>query len=176
MRIGGVDPQTLPTEVILVLPRGESEIVFRAQGVPDYEPFNKICPEPKAPVIHKPKIGWVDNLEDPGYKDMMATYGQKRFAWLVVTSLVPSDITWDTVDLDEPRTWENWTADLKKAGFGQVECNRIQHLVFQANCLDEEKLEQARESFLVGQQPAPSESSGQSTEQVPLPSGELASE
>lgn len=176
MRIGGVDPQTLPTEVILVLPRGEKEIVFRAQGVPDYEPFNKVCPEPKAPVIHKPKIGWVDNLEDPGYKDMMSTYGKKRLAWLVVTSLAPSDISWDTVKLDEPRTWENWVEDLKTAGFGQVECNRIQQLVFEANCLDEEKLEQARESFLVGQQPVPSESSGQSTEQVPSPSGKPASE
>jgi len=176
MRIGGVDPQTLPNEVLLVLPRGEGEIVFRAQGVPDYEPFNKVCPEPKAPVIHKPKIGWVDNLEDLGYKDMMATYGKKRLAWLIVLSLAPSDITWDTVDIKNPKTWENWADDLKKAGFNQVECNRVQQLVFQANCLDEEKLEQARESFLVGQQSTQSESSGPSTGPVPTPSGKPASE
>ncbi len=176
MRIGGVDPQTLPTEVILVLPRGEAEIVFRAQGVPDYEPFNQMCPEPKAPIIHKPKIGWVDNLEEPGYKDMMATYGKKRLSWLVVTSLAPSDIAWDTVEVDNPKTWENWSEDMKKAGFSQVECNRIQQLVFEANCLDEDKLEQARESFLAGQQQVPSESSGQSTEPVPMPSGKPATE
>ena len=32
MKIGGIDPTTLPTEVFLVLPRGDTEIVFRAQS------------------------------------------------------------------------------------------------------------------------------------------------
>ena len=49
MKIGGVDPKTLPKEEVLVLPRGDQAIVFRAVGVPDYDEFDALCPEPKAP-------------------------------------------------------------------------------------------------------------------------------
>lgn len=176
MKIGGVDPSTLSTEEILVLPRGEKSVIFRAVGVPNYEPFNALCPEPTAPKIHTPKEGWMDNLEEPGYQDMMKTYGLRRLAWLTITSLEPSKIEWDTVDPDKPGTWTSWEVDLKANGFNQIECQRIQTLVFQANCLDENKLEQARAAFLLGQQPVPNVSSGQSTEPEITQSGELASE
>jgi hypothetical protein len=176
MKIGGVDPKTMSTEEFLVLPRGEENIIFRAVGVPNYDPFNKLCPEPTPPKVHKPKEGWVDNEEEPGYKDMMKTYGKKRLAWLVITSLEPSEIEWDEVNLDKPATWLKWSDELSDSGFNQVEVNRIQNLVFQANCLDEDKLEQARESFQLGQQPVPSEYSGLSIAPESTPPGELASE
>ncbi len=176
MKIGGVDPKTLSTEEILVLPRGEENIIFRAVGVQDYKEFNDLCPEPTAPKIHKPKEGWVDNVEEPGYRDMMKTYGLRRLAWLIIVSLAPSDIEWDNVDPDKPSTWTQWNEELKESGLNQVECNRVQGLVFQANCLDEDKLEQARENFLVGQQPVPSEFSGLSIAPETTLSGEPASE
>lgn len=176
MKIGGVDPTTMSTEEILVLPRGDKEIVFRAVGVPDYEPFNALCPEPTAPKIHKPKEGWVENVEEPGYKEMMKIYGRKRLAWLIITSLEPSEIEWEEVNPDNPSTWLNWEKELKDNGFNLVECNRVQNLVFQANCLDEDKLEQARESFLAGQQDDPSEYSGLSIAPESMPSGEPVSE
>ena len=176
MKIGGVDPTTLPAEEILVLPRGESEIVFRAQGVPDYDEFNALCPEPKPPKIQKPKEGWVDNVEEPAYKDMLKTYNDKRIAWMVVQSLAPTDVEWDTVDPNKSSTWTNWETDLQKSGFNQIECNRVLRLVFQANCLDEDKLDKARENFLVGQQPVPSEYSGQSIAPETTQSGEPAPE
>lgn len=176
MKIGGVDPKTLPNEEILVLPRGDKEIIFRAIGVPDYEPFNKLCPEPKAPGILKPKEGWVPNEDDLGYRDMMTIYGKKRLAWLIITSLEPSDIEWDKVNPDNPSTWSQWEQELKDAGLNKVECNRVQTLVFQANCLDETKLEQARENFLLGQQPVPEEFSGLSIAPETMPSGEPAAE
>ena len=175
MKIGGVDPKTLPTEEILILPRGDKQIVFRAQGIPDYESFNALCPEPKPPGIHKPAEGWVPNEDDPAYKDMMATYGKKRLAWMVVMSLEPSNIEWDTVNTDDPSTWTNWDTDMKEAGLSQVECNRVMALVFEANCLDEDKLKKAREVFLAGQGPVPSEFSGLSIAPESTPSGEPVS-
>jgi hypothetical protein len=176
MKIGGVDPSELSSEEILVLPRGDKEIIFRAIGVPDYEPFNKLCPEPKAPVVYKPKEGWVPNEDEPGYQEMMKNYGQKRMSWLIITSLEPSNIEWDEVNPDNPSTWNKWEEELKAAGLNHVECRRVQNLVFEANCLDEEKLVQARESFLLGQQPVPSEFSGQSTAPENTQLGEPVSE
>jgi hypothetical protein len=176
MKIGGVDPKTLPTEEILVLPRGEKQIVFRARGVQDYDEFDALCPEPKPPGILKPKEGWVPNPDEPGYKDMMKTYGLKRMGWLVIKSLEPSNVEWDEVSLDNPSTWTNWQDEFLANGFTLVECNRIQHLTFEANCLDEAKLEKAREAFLRGQEPVPSEYSGQSIAPETSPSGKPVSE
>ena len=176
MKIGGIDPSTLSTEELLVLPRGEQSIAFRAIGIPDYEEFKTLCPEPKAPGVQKAGKGWVPNENDPGYRDMVATHDKRRIAWMVLKSLEPSEIEWDTVDLDKPSTWLNWDQDLKSGGLSQVEVNRVQALVFQANCLDEGKLQKAREAFQLGQQPVPSEFSGQSGEPENSQSGAPASE
>jgi len=176
MKIGGIDPTTLPTEEFLVLPRGEETIVFRAIGVPNYDEFDAMCPEPTAPMINRAGQGWVPNLKEPGYTDMMKTYSARKMSWLVIKSLEPSDIEWDQVSLDDPSTWTEWDQDFIKNGFTMVECNRIQHLAFEANCLDEAKLEKAREAFLRGQEPIPKEYSGQSTEPETTPPGKPASE
>ena len=171
MKIGGIDPSTLPVEELLVLPRGDQQVVFRAIGVPDYDEFDEFCPTPKPPG-KLTKDGWVPNMEDDGYQEILAIHEKKRLAWMVIKSLSPSAIEWDTVNLDNPSTWVNWKKDLKAAGFSQVECNRIMHLVLQANCLDEKKLQKAREVFQLGQQPVPSEFAGQSIEPEITPSGE----
>lgn len=176
MKIGGIDPSTLSTEEILVLPRGDKSIVFRAVGIPDYEEFKALCPEPKAPGVQMAGKGWVPNENDPGYRDMVKTHDKRRIYWMVLKSLEPSEIEWDTVDLDNPSTWFEWEADLKDGGLSQVEVNRVQALVFQANCLDENKLQKALEAFQAGQQPVPNEFSGQNGEQKNSPSGEPASE
>jgi hypothetical protein len=171
MKIGGIDPSTLPKEEILVLPRGDQQIVFRATGISDYDEFNKLCPEPKPPG-KLTKDGWVPDNDDENYQSIVAAHGKKRLAWMVIKSLTPSEIQWDTVDPANPSTWVNWEKDLKDAGLSQVECNRVMQLVFQANCLDEDKLKRAREVFQLGQQPVPSEFSGPSTAPESTPSGE----
>jgi hypothetical protein len=149
MKIGGVDPRTLPAEEILVLPRGDQRIVLRARGLEDMEPFKALCPEPQMPG-KLTKDGWVPDAEDAGYKSVMEEHGKRRLAYMVVRSLEPSQIEWDTVQLDNPATWNNWEADLKQGGMTQVECNRVLSLVLEANCLDEAKLRKARAVFLQG--------------------------
>jgi hypothetical protein len=175
MKIGGIDPSTLSSEEILVLPRGNDAIVFRAVGIPNYDAFQALCPEPKAPGVMKAGEGWTPNTNDPGYRDMVKTHDKRRISWMVITSLEPSEIEWDTVDLDNPSTWDAWVEDLRDAGLNQVEINRVQALVFQANSLDETKLQKAREVFLLGQAQELSEYSGQSTAPENSPSGEPAS-
>ena len=174
MKIAGIDPGTLPAEEVLVLPRGEEQIVFRARGLADMEEFDKLCPEPQPPV-RLTQAGKEPNEEDANWRSAMLAHGRRRVAYMVVKSLEPSEIEWDTVDPDNPKTWTNYADDLRQAGFSQVEVNRITQLVWEANCLDEAKLEQARAVFRRGQQHK-SASSGPSTEPESTPSGELASD
>lgn len=174
MRIGGVDPKSLPTEVMLVLPRGETQVVFRATGISDYDEFNALCPEPTPPGRLTPE-GYEPDPNNMDYQSVVAAHNAKRNAWMAITSLKPSNIEWDTVNPAKPSTWKNWREDLKNAGFNQVERSRIMNLVWEANCLDEDKLIAARAVFVAGQEQAQNESSGQNSEPETMQSGEPAS-
>lgn len=156
MKIGGVDPSTMPNEEILVIPRGESNIVFRAKGLPDMDEFNAQVAEPKMPTRLE-KGGYVPDPMDAGYQSVLAEYNKRRWAYLVIKTLAPSEIEWDTVNMDSPGTWANWEADMKTAGLTQVECNLIFKLVLEANSLDSAKLEKARALFLQGPPPTPAQ-------------------
>lgn len=152
MRIGGVDPSKLPNEHILVLPRGEQDsIVFRARGIPNMEEFDALVPYPKPPG-KLTKDGWVPMDDDPNYRETLKHYANRKYAYLVIRSLEPTEIEWDTVKLEHPGTWINWESDLKKNGFVPAECNLIFNLCLQANALDETKIEKARQVFLRGLQ------------------------
>lgn len=169
MKIGGLEIKG-PHEELLILPRTESEIVIRAKAVLDMDAFDKLCPEPKPPG-KRTKDGWVPNTDDVGYKQVMAGYQSKRLAFLIVQSLVPSQIEWDTVRLDDPSTWENYIVDMKTAGLSNIEINRIVVCVMRANALDEQKLDEARKVFLRGQEQAQNELSGPNSEPANMQSG-----
>jgi hypothetical protein len=174
MKIGGIDPSKLPTEVFLVLPRGhEQEIVIRARPVSDMSAFETLCPRPTPPG-KMTRDGWVPQDNDATYRQVLASWSQQRLGYMVLKSLEPSQIEWDTVNEDDPQTWKNWTADLRNGGLSDVECNRVMNLVLEANCLDEAKLKKAREVFLAGQEPKP-ESSGLPSAPPSTPSGAPAS-
>jgi hypothetical protein len=173
MKIGGIDPKTLSNEAVLVLPRGDDKIVFRAVGLKDMDEFTALCPLPKPPG-KLTKDGWVAKDDDPTYQQLMLQWGKRRLGYMVSRSLAPSEIEWDTLKLDDSRTWPNWDDDLKNGGLTQIEVNRVLGLVLEANALDEAKLAKAREVFLVGQAPMPAEFSGPATAPASMPSGEPA--
>ena len=150
MKISGVDPKSLCNEVLLVLPRVEQPIVFKARGLKDYSEFEALCPQPKPPGSMT-RDGWVPNEKDVTYQTVMSEWQKKRLAWIVVNSLKPSEIEWDSVDLADPRTWTKWEQELLDSNLSQVEVNRVLGLVLEANALDDAKLAKARESFLVWQ-------------------------
>jgi hypothetical protein len=173
MKIGGVDPKSLPTEVFLVLPRGDQQIVLRAQPVPSMDEFEALCPRPTPPG-KMTRDGWVPMPDDPTYQQVMVEWGQTRLGYMIVKSLEPSQVEWDTVSLADPSTWKNWSTDLREGGLSDIECQRVMNLVLEANCLDETKLKKAREVFLAGQEPKPA-SSGLPTGPQSTPSGAPAS-
>ncbi len=154
MKIAGVDPTTVPSEHILVLPRGNDQsIVFRATGLESMDDFYRLCPIPEPPMMLKGGRK-VPDVENKDYQVAVESHANKREAYMVIRSLEPSQIEWDTVRLDKPSTWLNWENDLKTAKFSIIEIRRIHRLVLEANCLDEAKLEEARKSFLLGMQTA----------------------
>ncbi|MHA1950751.1 MAG: hypothetical protein ACXAEN_26240 [Candidatus Thorarchaeota archaeon] len=163
-------------EDVLVLPRRKTQIVLTARALPDMTDFDKLVPEPTPKKnFHKGK-GWIPDLKDKTYMDSMKRYGRLRVAYFVVKSLVPSEIEWDTVDIDDPNTWDNWEDDFKKSGFTQHECNLVLSLCFSVNQLDERKLEQARQLFVLGQEQLVENSSSQSSEQKTSQNGEPAND
>jgi hypothetical protein len=174
MKVGGVDPKTLSPEYMLVLPRGEAFIVFRARGIVDFDEFHKYVPEP-VPPKKMTRDGLIADTANPNFQKDMEAYARRRLAYMMVKSLEPSEIEWETVNPDDPSSWVNWENDLKEAEFSQVEIGRITGLVLEANCLDEAKLKQAREVFQRGPQPEYQDTSGQTTEPANTQSGEPVS-
>lgn len=169
MRIGGIIVAG-PTQEVLVLPRGEQALIIRAQAI-NLDEFDALCPEPKPPG-KLTKDGWIPDTTNDNYRQIIDNHNEKRIAYLVVKSLEPSQIEWDTVQIDNPRTWTNYVQDFKNAGITTIEINRIVQCVMQANSLDEAKLEQARKVFLLGQAQVQKESSGQNIVPENMLSGE----
>ncbi len=172
MKVGGVTI-TAPVEEILVLPRGEKHLVFRAKAIPDMDEFEALSPRPEPPG-KLTKDGWVPEPDNPDYRTILNNYELRRMSYMFIRSLEPSNIEWETVDINNPKTWNNWETDLKNAGMTAIEINKISNLVLAANCLSEAKLRQAREDFLHGQALAQAASSGPHTELLNTQSGEPA--
>ena len=174
MRIGGVQLKGL-NEVVLPLPRTAGDIIIKARAIPDYDEFEKLCPEPKMPV-YVTKDGVKNDEDNVNYVAAMAHRENLRIAYIYIKSLEPSEVEWDTVKLDTPSTWLGFREDFKKAGLSPIEINRIWGAIAEANCLSEDKLVEARARFLAGpgtRQPA---SSSPTTEQASTPSGEPVSD
>ncbi len=173
MKIAGVSLDTLHEEV-LVLTRGEQDIVIRARAVKSMDDFEKLCPDPKPPGVRVKGGVFVPNLEDANYKKELERHGEKRLAYMVIKSLEATvGLEWEVVKPGNSQTWLEWKKELTDANFSSVEINRIIGAVLAANSLDEKKLEEARKSFLAGQGKASDTSSGLSTEQESSPSGQL---
>jgi hypothetical protein len=153
-----------PNRVTLVLPREDGEdIPIIAQAVIDMTEIDKYVDTPKPPAVQKAGGVIEYNWKEPGYLDQLAQYNIRKMAWIVLKSLEPSEIEWETVEMENPSTWVNYQKELREAGFSEIEVNRICNICMQANALDEAKLEAARQSFLRGQAEAEKSTSGPST-------------
>jgi len=149
MRVGGVEVK--PCEAVLVLPRPDGvDIPFIAKAVSIADEFNALVPMPTAPMVQT-KDGSSPDLKDESYLAALKKRDDQRLAFLVLKSLEPSNIEWDGVDLEKPGTWLKWSEEMEENGISNVEVNRIIDLVFEANALDEAKIEAARKAFLLGQ-------------------------
>ncbi len=160
---------------ICVIPRGENEpIVFKCQAVLDMEAFDKLCPPPKAPLVQKPGGRRIVDVEDPKYIYALNQQSEKRIAYILLRSLeATEDLEWETVKMSDPDTWSNYEKELTDSGFSRIEVMRILNTCMSANCLDEARLEKARNDFLAGQRESVNGQSTQVEEPHSMLSGEL---
>lgn len=165
-----------PNIETIVIPRGNGEpIVFKAQAILDYSEFEKQVPEP-TPAIKILRGGRrVKDTDSVSYKEAVKKYGELRVAWIVLESLkATEDLEWEKVDYDDPSTWHLFEEELKESGFSTVEIYRIMEGAMDANCLNEQKLNEARTSFLASQQAVIDQSSSPTDELSDTQSGEPA--
>ena len=142
-----------PNVEIIPIPRGNGEdLIFKAQAVTNLEDFEKRYPEPKPPKIHKPGGKTELDYNDPDYKRTLNEYGDIRWSWIVMQSLKATEtLEWETVKEDDPNTWRKWKREMLDSGFSFMEVSRIERGVMAANCLSEDKIEEARQRFILSQ-------------------------
>lgn len=144
----------------------------------DYDEYEALCPLPKPPMqFHKGGIK-VPDLADETYLQQVNSRSDCRINYIVLKSLeYTEDLTWDTVDMKNPKTWGNYEQELKECYFTKTEVQRIQNACFEANSLSESKVEEARANFFAGlEEEKANESSGLMLAQETTSSGEVASD
>lgn len=165
-------PVALPP---LVFPRGEGELVFIALAVENFDEFNKLCPEPDPKQFGRlgPQ-GWEVDDDSPQYRDLMKQHGRQKWAYMFIKTLEPSNIEWETVNVNQPQTWKNFEKELRSV-LGHVEYGTLVNLVEEANMMGSDHIEVARKRFLLKQEALRLQKTSPSSEPASTPSGEHAS-
>ena len=162
-----------PNVETVVIPRHYGDVVFQARAVLSYKGFDEICPRPKPPMIVKPGKQPEMDPTDKDYLEALSQFSEQRFAWLILDSLSATEgLTWDTVNMADPKTWLNYRTELEASGFADPEIARIIGAVMAANGLDESKVEEARQRFLASQAEKLSKQFSQNIAQMNTQSGE----
>lgn len=140
-----------PNEVPIVIPRhNRDNLEFVAVAVLDYTDHDKLNPMPFPPVRSEPDKAETPLLQDPDYLQAKQKWGERKTHWMILTSLAATpELEWESVDMDEPESWENYQEELKESGLSELEISNIISAVIQACGLDQEKIDLATESFLV---------------------------
>lgn len=152
MKVNNIELSALREEV-LVIPRGEHKIVFRARAVNNRELFDERYPIPKPPsVLERGDTEYKPNYKDEGYIKKMTERGRLYSDWLAVNSLMATDgLEWTNINPEDPESCGAWTDELKEAGFTIIEINLLFDLVTTANGLNADKIKQATDDFLASQ-------------------------
>lgn len=165
-----------PNEELVIIPRGndQEDFVFICRAVMGYDVFDELVKEPKPKMIRR--VGETEAsplLDDPNYLKEVREHDKKRLSWLICTSLAATeDLEFDTVDLADHTTWNNYYNELQDAGFTSTEIGRITRGVMIANSLDQKKIDEARASFLAMRREAVVLPSSLQAEQKTTQSGE----
>jgi len=103
-----------PNVEVVVIPRRTGNLVFKAQSVLDYDVFDAVCTTPKPREIIKPGGERTLAFNEQAYLDAMNKWASKKTDWMVLKSLEATEgLEWETVNMDDPDTWNNYQEELK---------------------------------------------------------------
>lgn len=177
MKLNGVKVKSAYEEVVVFPRTGGPNLVFKARAIYDFEAFEKLCPPPEAPLIQfagqdKP----TQNVEDVNYLERFQKWAELKSHWMVLQSLrATPGLEWETVDYGDHTTWKNYQKEMSDAGLTPAEQARIVLIVSLVNGLDQSKIDEATESFLVAQAAREEFESSPASAPSATPSGELVS-
>jgi len=165
-----------PAVEVVVIPRQDGDLVFKAQAVLDYEAHDKLNPQPVPPIIVRPGGVQSQDMEDKDYNEKLDKWAVQKFYWMFLKSLEATPgLEWEIVDLSDPETWDKYQEEMKEGGLSPAEIQRIEACVSNACGLNQAKIDEATNRFLAGQAQVHAEESSQSSAPTNTPSGEPAS-
>lgn len=141
-----------PSVEVVVLPRQDGDIVIKVAAISDYDDFNKLAPFPIPPKKLLPGGVTQVNPQDPEYRKKLEDWAELKTHWMILTSLKASpDLEFETVKIEDTKTWKNYIEEFATSGFTPMEVNRIIQAIMSVNGLNDEKIEKATKAFLAGQ-------------------------
>ncbi len=174
MKISGKKIEGKNTQHIII-PRADGDIVLIAEGISSFKEFQEVCQPPVPPIREYPDGRKEAVRSDSNFLKATNEWAKRKSQWMVIKSLEATPgLEWDTVDIVDPTTWDNFESELASAGFTEFDIARIIEGVMTANGVNQAMLEEAEKRFLHGREPARSGGNSQNTEKQNTPSGEVA--
>ena len=156
MRIIGKDLKQVVVDVVVFF-RGEDQINFKIQSVHVGDEFDKLCLRPEPKTVTKKDGTTFSDTKDKKYQDDFLDWAKKRHDYMIIKSLsCNDDLEWDLVKMHDPSTWCMWLPEMEESGLTTAEINYLIDKIMSINSLNEDKMEEARKSFLAemrGSQP-----------------------
>lgn len=138
------EAESLPIPIF----RGE-EVEYLLAGPVDLEIFDETCPPPKPVLVQRPGGEAEPDFKNPKYVEQLDVYAKKRIGYMIFKSLQATDgIEWEMFEDGKSETYLLWREELAGYGLTNFEINRVLSAVMEANSLTEDRVVEARKSFL----------------------------
>jgi len=138
----GIEPIPIP------IFRGE-DTEFLLAGPVDLEIFDESCPPPKPIMTMRPGGQSEPDYKNAKYVTQLDEYAKKRIGYMIFKSLQATDgIEWEKFEEGKSDTYLLWQEELRDYGLNNFEINRVISTVMEANSLTEDRVTEARKSFL----------------------------
>lgn len=148
MRIAGKDFKQAVIDVVPIF-RGDDVTYIKVQALNIKNEFEELCLRPEPPVKVNKKGERITDIEDKEYKKKLEEYSTHMVEFMIIKSLaINEDLQWEIVKMGDPSTWCMWRDELLDSGLLEAEVNKIQMAIFTVNSLNDDRVEEARKSFL----------------------------
>ena len=137
----------IPFRRDIVIPRVDEDIVLTAVAVSCEKEFSALVKEPEPPKIYN-KNGSLNRIatDDPDYIKKRQGYYSQKLNYQILCSL--ENVEWQSVDLKDPETWDNWKQECIDSGLSDTEVGRIINEVMDTLNPTEDLVHKMRERFL----------------------------